>query len=137
MKVKAIAFEDIPAKRMMWMVGIGTVPDRDPKNIYIGIAKNDGIPDFVSTRDITENEEVIIAIPDEDIWEVEASEEIWAGTQLASTNDGTVKNYTTSDTFQVGYSLNHALPGEIVKVARRKKGASPSWVAEVNNSLGS
>ena len=135
MLIKALAAEEIPNNRMIWLAGAGSVEERDPKTIYIKCAEPVGVPDFVSTRRIAPGEEILVEINDDDIWKVEAAKEVYAGTVVTPVEDGKVKFFQIGDDWDVGVSLNYALPGETVYVYRRKHGVNPSWVNKVDDAI--
>ncbi|OYD07588.1 hypothetical protein [Paludifilum halophilum] len=135
MLIKAIATEEIPKNRMIWLGGGTPGEEGYAKNIHIKRAKPGGVPDFVSTRRIAPGEEILVEINDDDIWKVEAADEVYAGTVVTTAEDGKVKFFQIGDDWDVGVSLNYALPGETVYVYRRKHGVNPSWVNKVDDAI--
>src|SRR5690606_6170063 len=91
MKFSALVHEDIPANRLVCLGGIGSVPDRDPETVYLRLAREGELPDFVATRALTAGETVTVEIKGSPYWTAEAAEDIWAGTLVTTAEGGRVQ----------------------------------------------
>lgn len=118
-KVRALVYEDIPANRLIGLAGVGTVEDRDPSKIYLIPAREQNLPDFITKNELKAGEEVIISIDQDKVWEVEASEHIWAGTLVTTADDGKIQNFKRGLDYYIGFSLHEAQEGETVKFAHK------------------
>lgn len=118
--------QDIPANRLLGLGGIDTEGNREEgwDTVYLIPAGLGWIPDLVSTGDLKEGDEVNVIINGKEVWSVEASEDVPAGTLVQCDVDGRVKNYHTTDGNHFGFTTHSARAGEVVEVVR-KYGALP------------
>jgi len=119
MKFSALVHEDIPANRLVCLGGIGSVPDRDPETVYLRLAREGELPDFVATRALTAGETVTVEIKGSPYWTAEAAEDIWAGTLVTTAEGGKVQNFKTSLVQYIGFSTHSAKAGELVTFVRK------------------
>src|SRR5690625_8017230 len=77
MEIKAIVTEDIPAYTLAALTG---ARGDDPNNIYLMKNKKDWIPDFYSTKDIKEGDEITVKIEGSPVWKVRLSKDTRPGT---------------------------------------------------------
>lgn len=118
---KAKVVDNIPANRLVGLGGVNRVGDLEEgwETIYLILAELGWIPDFVSTGELEEGQEVTITIKNSPTWTVEASERIPAGTLVQCDVDGRVKNYSTKDGSYIGYTTHSAKEGELVTFVRK------------------
>ena len=125
---RAKVVEDIPANRLIGLGGIG----RDPEGWDIPLlipSRLGWIPDFVTSKELKAGEYVTVSIKDRPIWEVEAAEDLPAGTAVQCTDDGRVKHYVPADGNHIGCTIHAVKAGETVKFFR-KYGTMPQSQAE-------
>jgi predicted transcriptional regulator len=129
---KAKVTQDIPANRLIGLGGIDTEgnPEEGWDTVYLILSKKGWIPDLVSTGELTEGDEVNVTIKGKEVWHVEASENIPAGTLVQSDDDGRVKNYIPADGNHFGFTTHSAQTGEVVEIVR-KYGAMPQSQEDV------
>ncbi len=118
-KINAVAYEDIPANRLLVLKGAGNDPELDANKIYIKVAEEGIIPDFVSRKELPEGEEVEVSIKGDAVWAVEASEEIRPGTSVGVTGGGKLKFTRSSDKYYVGYSIEGGRAGDVIQYVRQ------------------
>lgn len=125
----------IPANRLLCL----TRPaESDDSKIYIRLANEKERPDFFSTRDLEDGEEITINIKGSQTWAAEAAEDIPAGISLSTSADGKVSKMIAGDTeteSYIGYSLHAVKAGERVQFVRNYK-ISNQWIDEVNAGVG-
>lgn len=115
-KIKAKVVGDIPAHRLLWLYG-----SESGEEMNIGLPKERGnYVDFVTTSALTDGQEVTINISGNPVWVVEASTPIEVGTNVAANTDGRVGAYTSA-LVRIGYSLDRAEPGDLVRIVRNPK----------------
>ena len=115
-KITAKVVGNIPAHRLLWLYG-NDVGDE----MLIGLPKERGnYVDFVSTGELQDGQEVTVNIANNPIWTVEASTPITIGANVAANTDGRVGAYTSAPV-RIGYSLDRANPGELVRIVRNPK----------------
>src|SRR5699024_5447905 len=95
------------------------VGDRDPDTIYLQTGKLGEVPDLVSTGDLEEGTETTVTIRNNPIWEVEAAQELPAGTLVQCDSDGRVKTYRPDDGSYVGFTTHSAEEGQTVSIVRK------------------
>src|SRR5690606_27172519 len=93
-------------------------PDRDPDTIYLRLAREEELPDFVTTRALTAGETVTVEIKGSPYWTVEAAEDIWAGTLVTTAADGRLQTFKNGVQY-IGYSTHSAKAGELVTFVRK------------------
>lgn len=118
-RFKATAIEDIPANRLVCLAGIVSVPDRDPNRVYLRLAREGELADFVSSRPIKAGETVTVVTTGTAHWTVEAAEDIWAGTLVTTAEGGKVQNFKTGLVQYIGFSTHSAKAGELVRITRK------------------
>lgn len=115
-RINAKVVGNIPAHRLLWLHG-----NDEGDEMLIGLPKERGnYVDFVSTGDLEDGQEVTVNIVNNPIWTVEASTPIEVGTNVSANTDGRVGAYTSSPV-RIGYSLDKAEPGELVRIVRNPK----------------
>lgn len=132
-KFKAKLHQDVPKNRMLQLYR----PKDDTDTVYLKLAERTAGPEFVATRDLEKGEEVEVTVKDNTIWNVEAGEDIEAGIPVVSGPGGTVVRDIRGDdrqAYSVGYSINSAQKGEVVKIVRSYR-TSPAWIRKVNDLL--
>jgi len=131
---KAKVVEDIPAHRLLGLGGINTVgdPEEGWETIYLIPSRLGWIPDFVTNKELKAGEFVNVTIKDNPIWEVEAAEDLPAGTAVQCTEDGRVKHYVPADGNHIGCTLHSVKAGEVVAFFR-KYGNMPQSQVEASS----
>lgn len=125
---KAKVVEDIPAHRLLGLGGInsGGDPEEGWETIYLIPSRLGWIPDFVTSKELKAGEFVNVTIKDNPIWEVEAAEDLPAGTAVQCTEDGRVKHYVPADGNHIGCTLHSVKAGEVVAFFRKYGTMPPS-----------
>lgn len=118
-KITAIAYEDIPANRLLVLKGAGNDPELNEDKIYLKLAEEGNIPDFMSRKDLSEGDEVEITIENSPIWSVETSEKIRPGTSVGVTEQGKLKFTRSTDKYYVGYSIEGGESGDNIQYVRQ------------------
>lgn len=117
----AIASEAIPANRLVVLTIRGKTEEDD--RIRIRLATEGEQPDFIAKRELKEGEEVTVRITGADTWTVEAGENIRAGVQVGTGEDGKIVESLLDDApSPIGYSIHSAKAGELVKYVREGGG---------------
>jgi len=117
MKIKAIVTEDIPAYSLVALRG---ARDDDPDNIYLMKNKKDWIPDFYSTRDLKEGEEISVKIEGKPVWKVRLSKDTRPGTLISADDNGEASwTNTREHKYFIGYSLEGGKAGDVISYARK------------------
>lgn len=116
---KATVIENIPANRLLNLAGSGSVDDRDTDTIYLQVGKLGSIPDLVTYENLEEGTETNVRIADNPIWQVEASQDLHAGTLVMCDDDGRVKFYNSNDGNYIGFTIHAAQEGEVVSIVRK------------------
>lgn len=116
-QVKAIVEGDIPAHRLLWLYN-----SPDGETMRLGLPKERGnYVDFVSTRDLSDGEEVTVSIRNNKrIWVVEAATKISVGANVAANTDGRVGSYTSAP-IRIGYALNAGQEGDLIQIVINPK----------------
>lgn len=118
----AIASEAIPANRLVVLTIRGKTEEDD--RIRIRLATEGEQPDFIAKRELKEGEEVTVRITGADTWTVEAGEDIRAGVQVGTGEDGKIVEAIGDDApSPIGYSVHSAKAGDLVKYVREGSGA--------------
>src|SRR5690625_791215 len=111
MKIKAIVTEDIPAYSLVALRG---ARDDDPDNIYLMKNKKDWIPDFYSTKDLKEGEEVSVKIEGNPFWKVRRSKDTRPGTLISADDNGEASWTNTQEhKYFIGYYLEGGKAGDV------------------------
>ena len=118
-KFKAIVQGDVPANRLMVLGG-----RTDEGVITVKVADNYSAADFVSNRALTDGEETEVDLKDGvNIWEVEAHKDMVTGAWVVCREGGTVGQRSGTfgeHTEEIGFTIEPAVAGEVVKVVRRE-----------------
>lgn len=132
-KFKAIVQGDVPANRLMVLGG-----RTDEGVIKVSVADNTAAADFVSNRALTDGEETEVTLKDGvNIWEVVAHADMVTGTWVVCREGGTVGQRSGTfgeHTEEIGFTIEPAVAGEVVKVVRRESlanGFSADLVSKV------
>ena len=126
---QAKVVEDIPANRLVGLGGVHRDPDEGWDIPLLIHSRLGWIPDFVTSKELKTGEYVTVAIKDNPIWEVEAAEDLRAGTAVQCTEDGRVKHYRPEDGNHIGCTIHSVKAGETVKFFR-KYGTMPQSQAQ-------
>ncbi|WZY01594.1 head fiber protein [Bacillus sp. FSL W7-1360] len=111
---RALIKEDVPSNRLLVIAG-------GEGKVEVALATVGSTPDFHSKRTFEANQEVIVTIKNEAIWEIEAGEDLTAGTSVQVGNGGVLVSAENSG---IGYVAESAKSGEVVKLVRRAAGGS-------------
>lgn len=131
--IKAKVIEAIPANRLLALAGEGSVEDRDNELVYIKTSQLGWIPDFVTSTELEEGQDVSVVIRNNPVWKVEASQFLPAGTQVMSDNDGKVKVYRPEEGNHIGFTTHSVEEGEVVEVVRKYGQMPDNQVDEPND----
>jgi len=117
MKIKAIVTEDIPAYSLVALRG---ARGDDPNNIYLMKNKKDWIPDFYSTKDLKEGEEILVKIEGSPIWKVRLAKDTRPGTLISAYDNGEAGLTNTQEhKYFIGYSLEGGKAGDVIRYVRK------------------
>ena len=111
---EAIVTEDVQANRLLSMSGGNGAP-------HISITEPGGSPDFVSTRELKENDVVDVAMKNNPVWDVEAGEDLSAGVYVEVGEGGVI---VTAEDEGIGYVAEAIKEGDVAKLVRRASGGS-------------
>ena len=126
---RAKVVEDIPANRLIGLGGVSRDPEEGWDIPLLIHSRLGWVPDFVTSKELKAGEYVTVSIKDRPIWEVEAAEDLPAGTAVQCTEDGRVKHYRPEDGNHIGCTIHAVKAGETVKFFR-KYGTMPQSQAE-------
>jgi len=116
-QIKAVVSGDIPAHRLLWLLS-----SEDGETLRIGLPYLEGYPvDFVSTRDLQDGEEVTVTIKGDPIWLVEAGQALRPGQNVCNDTTGRLVSTSPNRLHSVGYVLEAAQEGDIVRLVRNYK----------------
>lgn len=116
-QIKAEVVGDIPAHRLLWLR-----TSEDGKTLRIGLPRQDGSPaDLVSTRELKDGEEVTVTIKGDPIWLVEAAEALTPGQNVYVDTTGRLIGSHGKHLHSVGYVLDAAQEGDVVRLVRNYK----------------
>ena len=116
---RAHVIQDIPAHRLVALAGIGSVENREYDKIYLKKSELGWIPDFVTSVDLEEGQEVDVVIKASPIWKVEAAQRLPAGTLVMCDEEGRVKTYRPEEGSYIGYTTHEVQAGEVVSIVRK------------------
>src|SRR5690625_668384 len=117
MKIKAIVTEDIPAYTLVALRG---ARGDDHNNIYLIKNKKDWIPDFYSTKDLKEGDEISVKVEGEPVWKVRLAEDTRPGTLIPADDNGEASWTNTQEhKYFIGYSLEGGKAGDVISYARK------------------
>ena|SRR5690625_1332020 len=116
---QAQVIQNIPANRLVALAGMGSVDNREYDKIYLKKSELGWIPDFVTSVDLEEGQEVDVIIRNNPIWDVEAAQRLPAGTLVMCDEEGRVKSYNPSQGNHIGYTTHEVEAGEVVSIVRK------------------
>lgn len=116
---RAKVVEDIPANRLIGLGGVSRDPEEGWDIPLLIHSRLGWVPDFVTSKELKAGEYVTVSIKDRPIWEVEAAEDLPAGTAVQCTDDGRVKHYVPADGNHIGCTIHAVKAGETVKFFRK------------------
>lgn len=118
---KAKVIQEIPANRLIALGGINSEgnPEEGWETIYLKPSELGWIPDLVTSVHLQKDSLVDVTIRDNPIWQVEASQDLPAGTLVMCDEDGRVKSYTPSQGNHIGYTTHSVKSGEVVPIVRK------------------
>ena len=116
-QIKAVVVGDIPAHRLLWLYA-----SEDGETMRVGLPKERGnYVDFVSTRELKDGEEVTVTIKNDPIWLVEAAEKLLPGANVYADSTGRLIGSYSKHLHSVGYILDAAQEGDVVRLVRNYK----------------
>lgn len=111
---KALVTEDAEANRLLSLTGGNGVPK-------ISVTQPGGSPDFRSNGELTSDTQVNVVLKNNPIWNVEAGEELTAGTYVEVGEGGVL---VASESTGIGYIADAVEAGDIAKLVRQAGGGS-------------
>lgn len=119
--LEAKVIENIPANRLLALGGINSEgnPSDGWEMIYLKLSELGWIPDFVTSSELEEGSQVTVAIRDNPVWEVEAAQNLPAGTLVMCDEVGRVKDYRPDEGNHIGYTTHSVVAGEVVRIVRK------------------
>lgn len=108
---KALVKEDVPGNRLL---SIKSETQSGEGVLILAVTEPGGTPDFRSTGELKKDTEVFVTMKNDPVWNVEAGEDLTAGTNVAAGENGVV---VAGDGF--GYVAESVKAGEIAKVVRK------------------
>lgn len=135
MSFHAVATEEIPPNRFMTT----TQADGDPTEIGVEVTQGGHEPDFYTTSQFAQGDDVYIALDNDDIlWEMEAGGSIDAGQVVANGADGkAVVRDDSNDLHSVGIALEGAENGDIFNMWRHMRLNGPLATDIISSAGGS
>ncbi|WP_407901319.1 hypothetical protein [Halalkalibacterium halodurans] len=112
---RALVTEDVQPNRLLSLAGGNGVPS-------ISITTPGGSPDFRSTGELKAEQVVIVTLRNDPVWQVEAGEDLSAGTYVEVGDDGVV---VSSQGEGFGYVAEAVQAGDLAKVVRKSSGSGP------------
>lgn len=118
---EAKVIQDIPANRLIALGGVNSEgnPEEGWETIYLKPSELGWIPDLVTSTNLKEDTFVNVSITNKPVWNVEASQNLPAGTLVQCDDDGRVKNYNPADGNHIGYTTHSVEAGEVVEIVRK------------------
>src|SRR5690625_2088180 len=116
---RAQVIQNIPANRLVALAGMGSVDNREYDKIYLKKSELGWIPDFVTSVDLEEGQEVDVVIKRNPIWNVESAQHLPAGTLVMCDGEARVKSYNPSQGNHIGYTTHEVEAGEVVSIVRK------------------
>lgn len=110
----AFITQDVPGNRLLSLTGGNGVP-------AISITEPGGNPDFRSSGELEAETEVTVTLKNNPVWDVEAGEELPAGTYVEVGEGGTV---VAAEDTGIGYVAEAVKVGEVAKLVRQANGGS-------------
>lgn len=111
---KALVTEDAEPNRLLSLTGGNGVPE-------ISVTKPGGSPDFRSNGKLTADTQVTVTLKDNPVWNVEAGEQLSAGTYVEVGEGGVL---VASESTGIGYVAAAVEAGGIAKLVRKSSGGS-------------
>lgn len=111
---KALVTEDVAPNRLLSLVGGNGVPQ-------ISITPAGGMPDFRSTGALSADSEVTVTLKDNPVWNVEAGEDLTAGTYVEVGEGGVL---VASESTGIGYVAEAVEEGGLAKLVRKASGGA-------------
>lgn len=109
---KALVTEAVEANRLLSLQGGNGTPT-------ISVTEEGGIPDFRSTGSIEADTEVTVTLKNNPIWQVEAGEDLNAGSYVEVGEGGVI---VSSESEGIGYVAEAVEEGELAKLVRKASG---------------
>lgn len=111
---KALVTEDAEANRLLSLTGGNGVPE-------ISVTQPGGSPDFRSNGALTADTQVNVTLKNNPIWNVEAGEELTAGTYVEVGEGGIL---VASESTGIGYVAQAVEEGSIAQLVRKTSSGS-------------
>lgn len=111
---QAFVTQDVPSNRLLSLTGGNGVP-------AISITEPAGTPDFRSSGELTAETEVTVTLKNNPVWDVEAGEDLPAGTYVEVGEAGVV---VAAEDTGIGYVAEAVEAGEVSKLVRQANGGS-------------
>ena len=129
-KFEAKVIQDISANRLLALGGVNSEgnPEEGWETIYLKTSELGWIPDLVTSGELKKDSFVNVAIKDNPVWKVEASQNLPAGTLVMCDVDGMVKSYNPSQGNHIGYTTHSVKEGEVVEIVRKYGGMPQTQV---------
>src|SRR5690625_157086 len=133
-KFKAKVLNDIPANRLIAFGGINSEnnPEEGWETIYLKQSELGWIPDLITNTNLEGGSFVDVFITDKPVWNVEASQDLPAGTLVMCDVDGRVRSYSPKYGNHIGYTIHSVKEGDVVSIVR-KYGQMPQEQVETNS----
>lgn len=106
--------ENIAPNRLLSLTGGNGLPQ-------VSITEPEGNPDFRSTGELEADTEITVTLRNAPVWEVEAGENLSAGTYVEVGEEGII---VASEGNGIGYVAEEVAEGEVAKLVRQSGGAS-------------
>jgi Head fiber protein/Collagen triple helix repeat (20 copies) len=111
---KAIVNQDVVANRLLSLAG------NDGGVVSLSVTEPGAIPEFVSTGSLSAGQEVTVTMRDKPIWNVQAGEDLSAGTHVVVGQAGTVVAATDGE--GIGYVAEDVATDGIASLVRKVSG---------------
>src|SRR5690625_2226164 len=127
-KFEAKVIQNVPANRLLALGGINSEDNQEEgwETIYLKPSELGWIPDVVTSEDLEEGSVLNVTIKNNPVWEVEASQDLPAGTLVMCDVDGRVRSYNPSLGNHIGYTTHSVKVGEVVEIVRKYGGMPQS-----------
>ncbi|MGN7284339.1 hypothetical protein ACTHP3_05225 [Shouchella rhizosphaerae] len=111
---RAVVTEDVQPNRLLSLSGGNGVPS-------ISVTPAGGTPDFRSTGALKADQQVIVTLKNDPIWNVEVGEDLSAGTYVEVGENGLA---VASESEGFGYVAAAVQAGEVAQVVRKSSGGA-------------
>src|SRR5699024_2857526 len=120
-KFEAKVIQDIPANRLLALGGVNSEgnPEGGWETIYLKTSELGWIPDLVTSGELEKDSFVRVAIKDNPVWKVEASQNLAVVTLVMCDMGGRIKSYTPYQGNHIGYTIHSVKEGEVVEIVRK------------------